>query len=264
MDTVDRLMTRILGANWITTVFGWLAILACAIHFDPTLAAFLPESVAKYVVGFSGWIAVLFAGITVSKVKDARVTGGVKPATFEAEIRTGADITPRDNNISTIVKVAALSALIIGFQGCAHQGVSSDDPQNVATNKPVITADSVRNAVHVSIPYIRPPVFLACSGVLNFALSDTDRIDKANLIYSVAMAVRSLCTGVVPEPAEVKNVIALWMPEKTHWANLATTISGFYSGLFEQLKGDPLLAVQVLEQIARGCEDAAGAVKGIQ
>ena len=240
MNQIDILMTRFLGVNWVTTLFGWIAILACSIHFDPSLASFLPEVVARYVVGFSGWIAIISGGIMVTKVKDSRVTGGIKPATSEAENRiTLSSDSSNSSTPSTLLKVAALGLFLFGAQGCS----------------------TVQNfEVSDALPFVRPAVSLACAGVLNLALDGQDRIDKANMVYAVAHAVRSLSGGTVPTPSELSDVIDLWMPDKSHWSKLSTTISGVYSGAFSKLQGNPLLAVQILEQIALGCEDSARAI----
>ena len=140
---------------------------------------------------------------------------------------------------STLLKVAALGFFLFGFQGCSTvQNIEASD----------------------ILPFVRPAVSLACTGVLNLALDGQDRIEKANMVFAVAKAVRTLSSGTVPSPSDLASVIDLWMPDKSHWSKLSTTISGVYAGAFKQLQGNPLLAVQLLEQIAQGCEDSAGAI----
>lgn len=151
-------------------------------------------------------------------------------------------LPPESSNSSTpsaLIKVAVLGLFLFGAQGCSTV-------QNFETSE--------------ALPFVRPAVSLACTGVLNLALDGQDRIDKANMVYAVAHAVRSLSGGKVPTPSELADVIDLWMPDKSHWSKLSTTISGVYSGAFSKLQGNPLLAVQILEQIALGCEESAGAI----
>ena len=55
-------MNTILGANWRTTLSGWIAVIASAIAINPSLVAFLPEAVRDYVTGVAGIVAVLSGG----------------------------------------------------------------------------------------------------------------------------------------------------------------------------------------------------------
>ena len=45
------MMTTFLGANWRTTVTGWITVLASAIAMNPKLIAFLPEHVRNRSLG---------------------------------------------------------------------------------------------------------------------------------------------------------------------------------------------------------------------
>jgi len=67
--------------------------------------------------------------------------------------------------------------------GCASTG--SNGGNNTATTTP-------REAVENALPYIAPAVTLACTVVLEQALSPEDRADKAKLINHVATVVENL------------------------------------------------------------------------
>ena len=153
-----------------------------------------------------------------------------------------------ETKIGCSLKVLGFSLIsLFMFQGCATTGEGFQ-----------VSAQETYDRV---LPFVRPAVSLTCSAVLNVALSAEDAKDKANYIYSVATAVRSLSTGVVPSVEQVENVINLWSPDKAHWAKLSKSISSVYGGVFAKIKDEPKLAIQVLEQIALGCEDSAGAIK---
>lgn len=156
----------------------------------------------------------------------------------QSPLPTESSESSNSSSPSTLIKVTALGLFFFGIQGCATSSFQASD----------------------ALPFVRPAVSLACTGVLNLALDGQDRIDKANMVYAVAKAVRTLSGGTVPTPSDLAKVIDLWMPDKSHWSKLSTTISGVYSGAFSKLQGNPLLAVQILEQIAQGCEDSAGAI----
>lgn len=131
---------------------------------------------------------------------------------------------------------------VLGLAGCA--GTNSTGP---------VTGDTTPGYMG----YIEPATSLVCGAVMQLAVSPDDRVQKANMIAAIAHAVRSLSTGTVPTVQEVKDVITLWAPDKAHWADLSTSIGSVYAGVYNNIKGDPKVALQVLEKIAEGCEDAS-------
>jgi hypothetical protein len=145
-----------------------------------------------------------------------------------------------------------LAAVPLVFGGCAAGGLSGGSGGSAPAEAPGAPW----------LPYVRPAAALASSAVLAAAVSDKDRVDKANIIFGVARGVRTLAGGQVPSAAEVREVINVWSPEKSHWARLADSLAGVYGALHGKLEGEPRLAVQVLEALARGVEDAAGTVAG--
>jgi len=152
--------------------------------------------------------------------------------------------------INVMVGVAFLSALAFAL---VAQGCSTPRDTEVDTTPP-----SSATPVDKYLPAIRSAASLVSSAVLNIAVSDSDRIGKANYIYAVAKATRTLAGGSVPSQADLRSTIELWVPDKQHWSALATSLSFLYGGVYAQVKGDPKLALQVLEALAGGAEDAAG------
>ncbi len=69
-------MNKLLGANWQTTVWGWVTLLAGAIALYPQSVDFLPDSIKGYVKGIAGLIALVTGATFAAKVKDKNVTGG--------------------------------------------------------------------------------------------------------------------------------------------------------------------------------------------
>jgi hypothetical protein len=69
-------MTKLLGANWSTTVSGVIFTLAIAIAADPKLISFLPDEWEGTVTGICGLIAVVAGGTFAYQVKSKNVTGG--------------------------------------------------------------------------------------------------------------------------------------------------------------------------------------------
>lgn len=98
---------------------------------------------------------------------------------------------------------------------------------------------------------------LLCSNALALAVSDQDRTETANWIYSVAYAVRTLSGGKVPTPRELEDAIRVFTPSGSKWVNLATSLSGIWRVFYPRVSGNPAEALKYLEAIAAGAEDAA-------
>ncbi|NBR62607.1 MAG: hypothetical protein EBT86_13500 [Actinobacteria bacterium] len=112
---------------------------------------------------------------------------------------------------------------------------------------------TVQEKIEQVLPYVKPAVSLACTAVLEAAVSPEDRAEKAKMIHDVANVVRSLSKGSVPTVQDLDNAVANFLPKKTHWTNFANSLSDVYQNLFRQINGDPALALKVLNAIADGC-----------
>lgn len=111
--------------------------------------------------------------------------------------------------------------------------------------------------VQAALPYIAPAVTLACTVVLEQALSPEDRVEKAKMINHVATVVEGLTRGSTPTPEELKVALTDYLPqEKTHWVVYVNAVKDIYAAQFAKLNGDAKLAVDVLNAIAKGCKDA--------
>jgi len=114
-----------------------------------------------------------------------------------------------------------------------------------------------KQAVENALPYISPAVTLACTVVLEQALSPEDRVEKAKMINHIATVVEALTRGATPTPDELQKALTDHLPvEKTHWAKYIVTVKDIYAAQFAKLNGDAKLGVDVLNAIARGCKVA--------
>ena len=117
----------------------------------------------------------------------------------------------------------------------------------------VDAATSVTNA----LPYVKPAVVLACTVVLDQAVSGDDRVEKAKMINHVAAIVEGLTAGTAPTPLELQKALNDYLPqEKTHWVNYVSVIKDIYAQQFARIDGNTALAIKVLNAIASGCKDA--------
>jgi len=148
--------------------------------------------------------------------------------------------------------ISALASIpvVILLTSCAtNNGGNSGDSTGGTTT-------TAAQKVEAALPYIKPAVSLACTAVLEAAVSDSDRAEKAKLIHDVAKVVRGLSAGSVPSVQDLDNAVAGFLPQKTHWTNFANSLGDVYGNLFRQINGDPALALKVLNAIADGCVSA--------
>jgi hypothetical protein len=145
-------------------------------------------------------------------------------------------------NKLTIGAVALMSLFMVG---CSTTNTGGDNQIGGITG--------VENA----LPYIKPAVILACTVVLEQALSPEDRVEKAKMINHIATVVESLTIGQTPTPDQLQKALTDYLPvEKTHWAKYIVAVKDIYAAQFAKLNGDAALAVKVLNAIAAGCKDA--------
>ena len=146
------------------------------------------------------------------------------------------------NKLNNLIAVALMGIFIAG---CSTT--------NTGGNNQIGGTTSVENA----LPYIKPAVILACTVVLEQALSPEDRIEKAKMINHVATIVEALTVGQTPTPDQLQKALTDYLPtDKTHWAKYVTVVKDIYATQFAKINGNAALAIKVLNAIASGCKDA--------
>jgi hypothetical protein len=145
-------------------------------------------------------------------------------------------------NKLNLIAVALMGIFMIG---CSTTNTGGDNQVGGTT------------AVENALPYIKPAVILACTVVLEQAVSVEDRAEKAKMINHVATIVESLTSGQTPTPDQLQKALTDYLPvEKTHWTKYVIAVKDIYAAQFAKLNGDAVLAVKVLNAIAGGCKDA--------
>jgi len=143
------------------------------------------------------------------------------------------------------LNLIAIALMGIFMVGCSTTNTGGDNQVGGTT------------AVENALPYIKPAVILACTVVLEQAVSPEDRVEKAKMINHVAAVVETLTVGKTPTPDQLQKALADHLPaEKTHWAKYVVVIKDIYAAQFAQLDGNAALAIKVLNAIAAGCKDA--------
>ena len=143
------------------------------------------------------------------------------------------------------LNLIAIALMGIFMVGCSTTNTGGDNQIGGTT------------AVENALPYIKPAVILACTVVLEQALSPEDRVEKAKMINNVATVVESLTIGQTPTPDQLQKALTDYLPvSKTHWAKYVVVVKDIYAAQFAKLNGNAELGVKVLNAIAAGCKDA--------
>lgn len=152
------------------------------------------------------------------------------------------------DKLSTYMKnFLPILALPLLITGCATTGGNNDS----------VGGTTPKQAVENALPYISPAVTLACTVVLEQAVSPEDRVEKAKMINNVATIVEGLTRGATPTPDQLQKALIDYLPqEKTHWAKYVNVVKDIYAAQFVRLNGDAKLGVDVLNAIAKGCKTA--------
>jgi len=140
-------------------------------------------------------------------------------------------------------------ALTVILAGCATNNGGNGGSE--------VGGTTPKQAVESALPYIAPAVTLACTVVLEQAVSSEDRVEKARMINQVATIVEGLTSGATPTPDQLQKALLDYLPaEKTHWAKYIVVVKDIYAAQFAKLDGDAKLGVDVLNAIAKGCKTA--------
>jgi hypothetical protein len=112
--------------------------------------------------------------------------------------------------------------------------------------------------VQQALPYIRSGTSLACGATLRLAVEEKDRVDMANDIFVFGSVFDRLSGGRPPTPDQLRAALAQVSPKATEFDFLVNDLIRIYVDHYDEIKGNSRLCLQVLGEMARGCDDAAG------
>ena len=228
---MNTFFTFIFGANWRTTISGWITVLASSIAVNPGLVAFLPDATRNYVTGMAGLLAVISGGTFAYHTKDKQVTGG-----------------PNQNDSTNPIPpsiiaplIAVILIFIFGFSGCAwiaaHQP-QIDDTFDVMEQRVLAVAENV---------------------LLSSAIDEADKNFKADFLDSVASGLRANETTIISSD-DVAKIVKIWSPnDGAQWQQFAGSL-GTIAGTAMQSAGKTQSA-SIVENIATGLNNAAAAAR---
>ena len=171
--------------------------------------------------------------------------------------------------LAALVIVAPISLpFLVG--GCAttqtvvtNQVVNADGSTGINVN--VVSKVDVAATIENNLGIIQGASEAACLGVLQYAVSDSDRGVKAKCLWGIAACVRSTAQGTLPTPAQLNETLkAAAINDGTQWVGLAATVQAIYAPYYNKIVSNNLdikLGLEVLTAIAGGIEAAAETVK---
>lgn len=73
---ISRMFVWLFGANWSTSLSGYVAVLAYAVHNQPEIIQWIPEPYRTFVWNISEWVFLGGMLTLAQQVKSRKVTGG--------------------------------------------------------------------------------------------------------------------------------------------------------------------------------------------
>lgn len=198
-------------------------------------------------IGFIGPTLIAF-GVTVSD-KTAELVAGtfitilgtwLSQRTMKKALQTEPQLQKGDDKPGTIkLGCVLIPFFILPLTGCAYNGQTTEE-----------------HVVSIT-PYVRPAVNALCTVVLNAAIDDKDRKEKAIQIYNLSIIVETLAKGEFPTVEEFQKAIENNLPGKSHWASLTKSLSSLYKGQYPNLvKGDAKVWVNFAAEFVGGIADS--------
>lgn len=106
------------------------------------------------------------------------------------------------------------------------------------------------------LPYVKAGTIVACTAAIQ-QVKPEQRLQVAQQINAVSVAVVALTAGQIPTPQQLHDVLFQFAPNQVGWAAYATAIQDIYAENFAKLNNDAKLAVLILGKIAQGCQEAS-------
>lgn len=97
-------MNKVFGANWWTTLWGFITVAAGAIAVRPEIIKFLPESWQSTISGVSLFITVVAGGVFSVGVKSKNVTGGMVQQTADGSVANPVAVGGVSKSVADTIK----------------------------------------------------------------------------------------------------------------------------------------------------------------
>lgn len=95
---------KMFGANWRTSLSGFILLCSGAIALKPDIVNFLPDNIKGYVIGVATFVVFVSGGTFVVSVKDKQVTGGTVQQTASGAVAKEGTMTLVDETVKASIK----------------------------------------------------------------------------------------------------------------------------------------------------------------
>ncbi len=125
---------------------------------------------------------------------------------------------------------------------------------------PLNSCETARKVVHQisdSYIYISPMVQLAGTVLLNEAVSDEDRVAKAEIMLKVADKLSSIPVNHKLSKEELQTILDKALPEKAHWKTLSEKVVKYYGQATANIADEDVIdVIAILAEVSDGLEKA--------
>lgn len=108
-------------------------------------------------------------------------------------------------------------------------------------------------------PYAEEVAFFTSDKMLGYAVSDEDRLKKAEILFSVSAAIESLASDEAPSVEQWERAIVNALPDKPHWRMFADDITFLYKVFRDKLVDteDERVIMDFIHEVSSGTKFAA-------
>ena len=112
---------------------------------------------------------------------------------------------------------------------------------------------SLIDSVTDSQVLVSPTVALISSVIFEKAVSDEDRIEKAQIVFNLSERLKGITFDAKPTREDFEGFIVNSLPNKPHWVVLAATLGGYYEAATKGVSDDDVAkATKLINEIALG------------
>ena len=100
---------------------------------------------------------------------------------------------------------------------------------------------------------VAPTTTLISSVIFEKAVSDEDRVEKAQIVFDLSEKLKGITFDSKPTREDLEGFVVNVLPDKPHWAILAATLGSYYESASKGVSDqDVAKATKLINEIALG------------
>ena len=115
-----------------------------------------------------------------------------------------------------------------------------------------------RSGIEKAVDYARFASYFACAQILDLAVDDGDKQEKAQIIFDISSALSAL-SEKNPTSEDIEALVVAHTPDKMHWEFLGQELGRIYENLYSDISSDEdfVLVAEFINEISEGCKQAS-------